>query len=209
MAHALSRRAGNNHFPSSRTKIYQDNLGFDPEKDNPLALLYPHEALTAELFVLTQMDPRTASITPNTKAKWGTLRSGTFMAAFREKFGFDLNASHRKNLEMNPAWRHYVAKLQTQTREAVMEKLRSDALAAYHDYTWSREAARKAGDYKETRVAAADHLDRIGATEKPTEGGQQILVVLRGRNFNEDSLNKQLPESSAEIVVESNDVEVR
>lgn len=196
-------------FPSSRNKAEPNGfIGFDPEKDNPLQVLYPHEAVTAELFVLAQREPRTAATMPPNPGKWGTLRSGVFTQRFREMFGFDLTPSDRKGLESNLAWRAYVTKLQAQTREAVMEKMRQDALAAYQDYTWSRTAAREAGDYKETRIAAGDHLDRIGATEKPTEGGQSVLVVLRGRNFDEHSLDKQLPETTSEIVVPASDVEV-
>lgn len=195
------------NFPLSYKKAVAQ--GFVMGKDNPLSILNPNEAAAAELFALCRADPRTAKTMPaGPERKWGVLRSGAFGTAFRETFGFDINSHVRKCLELNMAWRAYVEQLRTQTRAAVMDKLKQDALAAYHDYTWSRTEARAQGDYKETRVASADHLDRIGATEKADQVTQNVVVVLRGRNFTEDTLNRELPETTFELVVPATEVEV-
>ena len=176
--------------------------GFDPATDNPLAHLHPHEVTAALLFVAASGDPRTAITMPSGKhGTWSVLQSGTFHTRFRETFGFELQPYQRKSLEQNAAWRTYVQQLRDQTRDSVMQLLEQQSLDAFQDYTWSRKAAREAGDYKETRVAAGDHLDRIGATKKPDTQAQQVVVVLRGRNFDEGSLDKELPAIEAEVVV--------
>ena len=199
---SVSRRANADKFPLSRKRAEPNGfMGYVSGRDDPLTILHPTEALTAELFVLSQSDPKNIRSMPRGRLKkWSGLHAMHFTDAFRERFGFDLNPGDRKGLEQNPAWRDYVEKLQTQTREAVMAKMRTDALQVYDDYTWSRTKARAEGDYKETRLAAADHLDRIGATEKPEVGAQNIVVVLRGRNFDEKDLMRELPVTEVEVV---------
>lgn len=196
-----SLRKNADRFPLSRKRAEPNGfIGYVSGRDDPLTILHPTEALTAELFVLCQSDPRQMKTMRKPIRKWAGLHANHFVDSFREKFGFDLQASDRKGLEQNIAWRDYVEKLQTQTREAVMAKMRTDALQVYDDYTWSRTEARTQGDYKETRLAAADHLDRIGATEKPEVGAQNVIVVLRGRNFDEQTLMRELPVTEVEVV---------
>ncbi len=190
---------GRHPFPLSRKRVTVE--GFDREKDNPLAFLHPNEALAAELFVLAAGDPATVATMPAGKPrKWSVLLSGAYATRCREAFGFDLMPHHRKGLQDNPAWQAYVRKLTQEPRDAVMAMLKTQSVAAAKDYLWSREAAKQAGDYKETRVAAADHLDRIGATEKPENVAQNIVVVLRGRNFDEGNLMRELPATEVEVV---------
>lgn len=186
-------------FPLSRSRVLRD--GFDPAKDNPLAVLHPHEATVAELFVLAAGDPMTArTMPPGKDSTYKAMRSGAFLTRFREAFGYEMSSKMRSNLEKNPAWRCYAAQLRTQTRDAVMAKLKMDALSAYQDFKWSREKARLVGDYKETRLAAGDHLDRIGATEKPEAVAHNVVVVLKGRNFDEATLMRELPSTTVEVV---------
>ena len=193
-----------NSFPSS-TKLVR-TLGYEESRHNPLQFLLPGEVKAAEIFAMVSRDP-TAGQTypPGPVRKWSALRSGSFNTRFHEATGFSLSYKHRKSLEENAAWRHYVRMLLEESKDVVMQKLKNDALEAYDTYKWSREAARLEGDYKEARLAAADHLDRIGATEKPQPQQQVQVIVLRGRTFEEGNLMKELPETTAdeaEIVIE-------
>ena len=84
-------------------------------------------------------------------------------------------------------------------KAVVVEALRQDAWDAYQTFKWSREKAVETGDYKEARLAASDHLDRIGATEKPREIVPNLTIVLQGKNA--DAANLLAP--MTEIVVEA------
>jgi hypothetical protein len=190
---------GNFPFPTSKSLAVRSN--FDPAKDNPLQFLHPNEVTCAELFVLASGDPMLVrTMPPGPPRKWGVLRSGTYGTRFKELFGYDLQPWQKKSLETNPAWRAYVTFLQTQTRDAVLQLLKNDAIAAYQDFKWSREEAKKKGDYKETRLAASDHLDRLGATEKPMNQVLNAVIVLKGRNFDEQNLMRELPAMEVEVV---------
>ena len=184
-------------FPLSRRRVLAAQ--FDAERDDPLHFLHPHEAKTAELFALLENTPETIQTTPPFKSKWAALRSGNIATRFQETFGYELTPRIRKGLEENPAFRAYVKYLQTQSRDAVIALMQRDALDAYDDHKWSRKRAKEKDDYKETRLAAADHLDRIGATQKPTVTQQSVVVILKGRNYDEKNL---LAESTEEIEVE-------
>ena len=88
----------------------------------------------------------------------------------------------------------YVQKLASMGRAVVRERLMQTAPDAVEDIIWAREKAREMEDYKETRLAAGQHLDMIGATEKAGAGTvNMVTVVLRGRNFDSDTLEKALP----------------
>lgn len=190
-------------LPSSRNLACRAN--YDQAKNNPLQFLHPWEIQAAELFVMCEKDPLTLPTMPpqhvGRPKKWGVLMSGTFGTRFCEAAGFNLHTKHRKNLEGNPAWRHYVQQLKEETKNVVLQKLKTDALEAYDTYKWSREAAKGAGDYKEARLAAGDHLDRIGATEKPREQSQNVVVILRGRNYDETTILNE-PEEAEVLSVE-------
>lgn len=179
---------GNSPFPLSR--VHTKHRAFQPG-DDPLAILYPHEVTAAELYVLEGGPIKGAS----------SQKRPAFATRFREHFGFELSSNLWSGLRKNPAWTAYVRQMQEQTRAVVMRKLEQQALPALKDYLWSREQAREAGDYKETRIAAADHLDRIGATEKPTDGPTQVVVLLKGRNFEVGALERTLAPVEHEIVV--------
>lgn len=169
----------NGAFQSS--KPVATKAGYDQTKHNPLQFLHPCEILAAEIFVGVDKDPQTRNTYPKGKErKWSGLQSGAFGTRWRERMGFDLGFQHRKALEENPAWRHYVLQLKESQKEVVMARLKQDAIDAYDTYKWSRESAKAAGDYKEARLAAADHLDRIGATEKPREIQPNVVVILKG-----------------------------
>lgn len=186
-------------FPMSRDRV--KDAGFDAASDNPLAFLHPHEARAAELFVLAEGDPITASTMPSGPARtWSVLRSGTYLTRWQGLFGFEMTRRHRAALEGNPAWRAYVNQLRTKTAEAVLARLEADGLEAYTHYTEARKMALKAEDYRELGKQAGDHLDRIGATKKPQPPVQQAVVIIRGRNFDETTLDKQLPEPEIEVV---------
>lgn len=170
---------------------------WDSGKD-PLEFLYPHEITAAEIWTSMRLDPsqpKNWAGIPKDKRAFGT--------RFCEHFGFELTSGMKHGLMTNPAWNAYVRSLMLQTRDAVMKKLEGTAFRAAENYLWAQEKARETGDYKETRVAAADHLDRVGATQKPELTKQAVVVILQSRNFTERSLTKELPTvEAAEIVVE-------
>lgn len=193
----MARSPQNPMFPLSRS-TKQFLAHWDEGKD-PLEFLNPGEVTAAELWVSMRMDPGSpknwASGYPDKRA---------FATKFREHFGFELSSAMRQGLMLNPAWRAYTKSLMSQTRDAILKRLEATGFEALQDYLKSREMAKEAGDYKELRVGAADHLDRIGATQKPEITKQSVVVVLQSRNFNERSLTKELPAvEAAEIVVES------
>lgn len=162
---------------------------------DPLSFLTEWEK-DAAVFYVSQWN--------NPDARWGThLRTSHFHDPLIAR-GISKRYIHR--LFMNPAWVAYTNYLKTQTREAVMGKLKSQAFEVVDDYEWSRQEARRNNDYKETRIAASDHLDRIGATERPQPmQAQQVTVVLKSRNFTEEEPLRQLPAVEAEEVVDVND----
>lgn len=173
----------------------------DWDGSNPLSVLHPHEARAAEMYVLCDRDPATVPTLPSgRKRKWGVLLSGAFGTRFQEKFGIECTSRIRKGLEGNPAWRAYVTMLTDQTRDAILKRLEQDGLEAYEDYIGARGMAKQAGDYKALGLQAADHLDRIGATQKPSVEQHQIVVVLKGRNYDENTLMQELPATTVEVV---------
>lgn len=195
----MPRHQSQNTFPLSVKRVIKD--GFDKEKHDPLHFLHPHEAKAAELFALMDGQPETVSTLPGTPRKWTTMLSGAFCTRWRETFGYEITPRIRKGLELNPAWRHYVYLLKTKPRDAVMKLLEEQGMAAARDFIEARVMAKAAADYKELRLAASDHLDRLGATQKPTAVQQNVVVVLKGRNYTAENLG--LDNEDAEIVVEA------
>lgn len=190
---------------SRKAAIELFNKKVEGGSTNPLAFLYPHEIKMAELWAVCERDPALGPTLPNPKLKrtWDTLQSGLFAQHYLATFGHQITSAHRKELHHNPAWVAFARSLLESSREAILRRLEADGLDAFHDYVWARKEARLQGDYKETRVGAADHLDRIGATQKPQESVPNLVVVLQGRNFTADTLDKELPALSNEIVVEA------
>lgn len=193
------------HFRSSRKRAVQEFKA----GDNPLAILHPEEQKCAEIVALVELDPSTApTMMIGGTRKWAALHSGAFASRFQELFGYELTSVRKSQLVQNPAWKAYVEELRKGSRDVVMERLRRESLDVAEDYIWSRKQARKQGDYKEARLAAADHLDRIGLTEKPQPTQQQTIIVLKGRTFDAESLMRELPApSTEEIVVEPEQLE--
>ena len=152
------------------------------EGDDPLTFLQPWERIAAEVYVRLGAVPEL------------THRSGDVYAdAFHTQLFVDVptlpKRPYLKRLQANPAWRAYVGSLQHHARDHAMSTLQATAQLAVSNYLWAQESARSAGDYKETRMAAGDHLDRVGATEKPPDHVLQVAnIVLRSRNFSEDAL---------------------
>lgn len=156
---------------------------------NPLDLLTPSEVRAAEIWASLAFDPQSG-------------KKGTFHARFRETFGFDLPGKTKQSMLKNPAWKAYVRQLLEETRATVMTKLETSAMKAFEDYIWSREEARKAADYKEVRLGAADHLDRIGATRRVAgpAAGNSVTIVLKGApEVTHATIMRQLPAVEAEI----------
>jgi len=164
---------------------------------DPLEVLTPHEVAAAELYARLYTDP-TIPRDRQGRITWG--------GAFRETFGCDLASKTWNSLRRNKAWQLYVTQLRTQTRDTVLKKLEGGAMAALQDYIWSRQTAKAKGDYKEVRLGAQDYLDRLGATMKPTVVEERnVVVILRGANFDQHTLAKPLPMLEAEIVQEEPD----
>lgn len=172
------------------------------EGKDPLDILYPHEVQAAQLYHDLNSNPA------HQKNQFGNVRDKrVFATAFREHFGFELTSKIRKYLMDNPAFRAYVKSLQHQTADAIIRRLEADGLTAYQDYLESRRMAKEAGDHKELRLGASDHLDRIGATKKTDTIQREVVVILKGQNFGEADLLKALPAISNEIIIEKEEVE--
>lgn len=177
-------------FPLTRAKACKVYVaGMDP-----LDILHPHEIRAAELFAFAWLED------PDSRSKPQRMQGPGWPAAFLREFGVELTQSRRRGMELNPAWQAYVRQLKQQTRETVLAKLKATAHRAFDNFIHAQEAARTADDYKELRLAASDHLDRIGATEKPEQVAQNVVVVLKGRTFTEDTLGRELPAIEAEVV---------
>ena len=178
-----------NAFPLSYIRAREWTKGQDP-----LDILTPPEVIAAQMWV---------SQYPDQEPTAGVLRRAVpFATAFQERFGFELTSRIKKALYDNPAFRAYIKSLQHQSADAIIRRLEADGANAYQDYLESRRMAKDAGDHKELRLGAADHLDRIGATKKTDTVQREIVVVLRSKNFEDDQLTKALPPIDHEIVVE-------
>ena len=107
----------------------------------------------------------------------------------------------------NAGGRRYRATLRERVRTHALKRLGKQVPAVVEDYLWSRTAAKDQGDYKEVRMAAVDHLDRLGITLKREQQAVQVqTIVLRGKNFDVDTLDEPTPEiETAEIVQEGSD----
>lgn len=183
------------HFPSSGKKAAQISsmVKNDWSRENPLSVLHPHEVKCAELYVVALSDPHTTRTMPlGDFSKWAVLKSGGFSTRFSECFGYELTTKISDGLKNNPAWRALVQSYLTQSRDAVLAKLKAEGLAAAEDFIWSRRRAKEKDDYKATREAAGDHLDRIGATEKPQQVAAQTVVILQGRNYTDKNLSEPM-----------------
>lgn len=115
----------------------------------------------------------------------------------------DAKLTERKmmNILRNPAAKRYARKQKEDLRALAMRRLKDSIPEVVDDYHWARQAAREAGDYREVRVGAADHLDRVGATEKPpTQVAQVAVIQLRGRNFGAENLLAPSPELIGEVI---------
>lgn len=173
------------HSNTRVAKLFQEGV------DDPLAFLEPWEQRAAEIYVTLGLDPLTRA------AKDGVVVD-VFKNALKEELGI-VAAGTRSRLHSNAAWKAYVRSLREDTRKGVLDKLHRDAYAAYGTYKWARETAVKENDYKEARLAAADHLDRIGATEKPPEVVQQVAtIIVRSRNVDVAEPLRALPEVEVE-----------
>ena len=177
---------------SARTaKLY-----FVDGESDPLHFLFPWEQQAAELYVSLALDPTGMNSFGGNRA-----RRNVYQEQFEAEFGIPLTMSRRTQLHGNPAWRAYVQQLKDDARGQALKKLKNKASRAVETYLWAQDTARGSGDYKEARVAAGDHLDRIGATEKPSvQPVQAIQIVVKSRNVDLANPFKELP---AVEVVES------
>lgn len=166
------------------------------EGDDPLKYLLPWEQKAAELYV------RLGAI-PELTNKQGLPYSDEFHTQFWAEMPMLPKRTYLTGLRLNPAWLAYVKYLRDHAREAVLGTLHNTATRAVDNYLWAQEAARKAEDYKETRMASADHLDRIGATEKPPTTTVQVAnIQLHSRNFTAADLLAPSPELEGEVINE-------
>ena len=100
-----------------------------------------------------------------------------------------------------PACKRYARHTKEHLRDLAMKRLKDAVPEAVDDLFWAREAAKNALDYREVRVGAEGHLDRVGATEKPPTTVAQVAVIqLHGRNYTPDDLMKAGPELLGEAV---------
>ncbi len=158
--------------------------------DDPLKYLAPWEQRAAEVYITLARQPEFTD-------RRGRVYMDDFTRQVAGEFAVAAGAMRARLTKVlrNPAWVAYKELLLRQGRDLALTRLKAEAGAVTTDYLWARTAAKEAGDYKATHVAAADHLDRIGASEKPPSSVVQIATVnLRSRNFTEDNLLAPSPE---------------
>ena len=165
------------------------------EGDDPLTYLLPWEAKAAEVYVRVGLMPEATS-------RKGDPYADVFnVELLRAAPELPSNMFYVKRLRANPAWMAYVQYLKAHARDKVLDTLHGTAFRAADTYVWAQEEARKVGDYAEARKAAGDHLDRIGATEKPPTTTVQIATInLRSRNFDTENLLAESPALEGEVV---------
>lgn len=172
---------------------------FVPGESDPLHFLRPWEQRTAELYVEMSVGPADET------RRSGRISLEEFGEVFRQEFGAEYNIAIRAGLHSNPAWKAYVQQLRDDARGVALKKLKNRASKAVDTYLWAQDRARESDDYKEARVAAGDHLDRIGATEKPNvQPVQAIQIVVKSRNVDLANPFKELP--AVEVVEDDSKV---
>ena len=120
------------------------------------------------------------------------------------RYGLALSPNEVTSALDNEGGRRYRAAMKRRVRQTALTTLGKHVPVVVKDYLWAREAAKDQGDYKETRMAAVDHLDRLGITLKKEQAPVQMqTIILRGRNFDAATLDAPTPEiETAEIVQE-------
>lgn len=180
---AVAKQGGRGTIAQSYTYAVK----FFHEGDDPLQFLLGWEQEAAHLWMRM-------SRSPELRNARGGVNHFQFATALNDATSSKRTVRTVRRMFLNPAWQAYLGYLKAHTRDAVLDELKRDAFGVVDDYQWARKRSRAVDDYKETRVAAADHLDRIGATEKPQPTAQIAVVTLRGRNFTAEDLDKPSPE---------------
>jgi hypothetical protein len=101
------------------------------------------------------------------------------------------------------AGRRYRKALYMKGRKIALRTLSKHTSDVVDDYLWSRKQAKDQLDYKEVRLAAVDHLDRLGITLKRDQPQQQAqIIVLKGSNFDVATLDTPTPEVLATEILQ-------
>ena len=131
-------------------------------------------------------------------------RYNEVMRVLKSRYGLIASGEEIKKLLASSRARQYKQYLRKRMRLLALRSMTKRLPEVVEDYHWSRETAREQGDYKEVRMAAIDHLDRLGVTLKREVPAQAVqVVVLKGRNFDLSDIDKPTPLiETAEIVQE-------
>lgn len=164
--------------------------------DDPLKFLLGWEQEAAHLHM--QMAAQ-----PELRNARGSVNHNVFAQAVNDTMPVKKTMRTIRRLFHNPAWLAYLQYLKVHARDEALDRLKATSAKAVDTYLWAQDKAKSVGDYKEARVAAGDHLDRIGATEKPQPVTQVAVVTLRGRNFTAEDLDKASPE----VIIEAEKVD--
>lgn len=116
---------------------------------------------------------------------------------------YDFNRRHKTRftpdefhaLKHTNAFKEYMRLLKVAPAQKALARLDAQVDEVVDDYLDARTMAREAKDHKELRVAASDHLDRIGATRKKETPVvvQAVQIVLRSKNFTAENLLEASP----------------
>ena len=122
----------------------------------------------------------------------------------KRKYGMEAPASAVLAAVMSRAGKKYRKALWMRGRKIALRALKNNTMDVVDDYLWSRTAAKDQGDYKEVRLAAVDHLDRLGVTLKKEVQQQQaqVIVIKGGGNFDVSNLDTPTPEVLATEIIE-------
>jgi hypothetical protein len=125
----------------------------------------------------------------------------------KRKYDLTVTAEEALKCALSRAGQKYRKALWMKGRKIALRTLTKHTTDVVDDYLWSRKQAKDQLDYKEVRLAAVDHLDRLGITLKKDAPQQQAqIIVLKGSNFDASTLDTPTPEVLAtEILPEGED----
>jgi hypothetical protein len=130
-------------------------------------------------------------------------RAQFVVAELQRKYGEMATEDEIIETVLSRAGRKYRNNLLVRGRKLALRVLQKNTTEVVEDYLWSRTAAKAQLDYKEVRLAAVDHLDRLGVTLKREAPQQQAqIIVLKGSNFDVATLDAPTPEVLATEILQ-------
>jgi hypothetical protein len=157
----------------------------------------------APLRVLTAVEARCCEVW--VRAVGTRAERAKFVALeLKRKYDVTVTEDEAFNASDCRAGRRYRKALYMKGRKIALRTLSKHTSDVVDDYLWSRKQAKEQLDYKEVRLAAVDHLDRLGITLKRQEAPAQTqVIVLRGSNFDVATIDTPTPEVLATEIIDA------